>query len=200
LSGVDPGVRARRLDCADGIGRDQVEMPVDIRAALALRLTDAALVVREEGDPVLDVGGDERSVHEPRLLAAAVEPDDCRMATLLERQVDRAGEACPFTREVHRNLTMIGSLGRLAERDRRVGAGGICGIADRAAARGDGQNDPDKNRQAQPRHDAPSIEPCDSGCKRPTPPATTDESLGDPLTRRPATHDFRPSSRATGAR
>jgi hypothetical protein len=36
LVGVDPGVRARRLDRADGIGRDEVEMAVDVRAALAL--------------------------------------------------------------------------------------------------------------------------------------------------------------------
>ena len=65
-----------------GVRGDEVEMPVDVRAALTLRLASPALVVGEEVDPVVDVGGYERPVGEARLLAAPVQPDYRWMAAL----------------------------------------------------------------------------------------------------------------------
>src|SRR5439155_20476693 len=88
LSGINLGVRAGGLDRSDGICGYEAEVPVDIGAAIPVRLTNTPLVVGEECDPVVDVRGYQRPVHEPRLLAAAMKPNDCWMVAILAWQID----------------------------------------------------------------------------------------------------------------
>ena len=104
-------------------------MPVDVRAALALRLAVPALVVGEEVDPIVDVGGYERPVGEPRLLATSVQPDDCWMPALFLRRVDRPREDSALAGETDRDFLVVGSVCRLAEPDGRIRARRIGGIA-----------------------------------------------------------------------
>src|SRR3954447_3413444 len=69
-------------DCRDGadcIRGDEVEAAVHVGTAVSFGLARAALVVREEGDPILHIRGDEGAVGKPSLVAAAVEPHDRRM-------------------------------------------------------------------------------------------------------------------------
>ena len=95
LVGVDPGVKSRRLDGSDCVGRHEVEVTVDIGAALTPGLANAALVVGEEGDAVVDVGGDEWPIAESWLLAAAVKPDHGGVLSLCLGEIDRAPSRAP---------------------------------------------------------------------------------------------------------
>src|SRR5262249_34703729 len=90
---VDLGRATERGDCADRVRCDEVEVTVSIWTTLPLRLAHPALVVREERDPVSDVAGDQRAVGESWLLAAPMQPDHRRVPTMLQRQIQRSGEA-----------------------------------------------------------------------------------------------------------
>ena len=70
--GVDLGMGADREHRAICIRGEQVK---GIRAAVALRLTNATLVIRENRDPILDKGGDDGPVVQSRRLTAPMHPD-----------------------------------------------------------------------------------------------------------------------------
>src|SRR5206468_8943277 len=69
---VDLRRSADRGNRADRVRRHEVEVTVNVRATLPLRLSNTALVVGEERYPIPDIRGDERAVRESRLLAASV--------------------------------------------------------------------------------------------------------------------------------
>ena len=75
---VDLRARSNCAHCPDRVGGQEVELPVVARAALTVRLADAALVVGEDGDPGPDESLDQRRPFEPE---ARVLPAPCTQTT-----------------------------------------------------------------------------------------------------------------------
>jgi len=121
-----------RGDSADRVRRDEIEVPVDIGAALSLRQTHPALVVGEERDPIAGVGRDERAVGQTRLLPASVQPDDRRVVAVRQRQIQRSGQASAAAGETDSHLAVIAGEDRRSQICRRAWAGCTLRIVHRA--------------------------------------------------------------------
>src|SRR5207247_3106009 len=75
------GPRRERRDRTRNISGEKVEVPVVSRAACALRLADAALVVAEHGDAGADELGNHAGEAQAACRSGAVDPHDGRVRT-----------------------------------------------------------------------------------------------------------------------
>jgi hypothetical protein len=77
---VDAAARPQGIHRADGVGRQQVEVPVVSWTAFSLGLSSTSFVVGEEPNPGLGERADQVPIGQAVGLLASQDPDDGRMA------------------------------------------------------------------------------------------------------------------------